>query len=57
MPWFTIGGLNADNIAPTLAAGATRVAVVRALMQADNPTDVARSLVQQTQQTDPPSAF
>ena len=50
MPWFTIGGLNADNLGPTLAAGATRVAVVRALMQADDPTEVARSLVQQTQQ-------
>ena len=50
MPWFTIGGLNAENLAPTLAAGATRVAVVRALMQADNPAGVARSLVEQTQQ-------
>ncbi len=50
MPWFTIGGLNADNLAPTLAAGATRVAVVRALMQAEDPAAVARSLVQQTQQ-------
>ena len=50
MPWFVIGGLNADNLEPTLAAGATRVAVVRALMQADNPAEVARSLVRQTQQ-------
>lgn len=50
MPWFTIGGLNAENLAPTLAAGATRVAVVRALMQADDPEGVARSLVKQTQQ-------
>ncbi|PZO22336.1 MAG: thiamine phosphate synthase [Leptolyngbya foveolarum] len=50
MPWFTIGGLNADNLEPTLAAGATRVAVVRALMQADDPAEVARSLVRQTQQ-------
>ncbi|MEM6451531.1 MAG: thiamine phosphate synthase [Cyanobacteria bacterium P01_D01_bin.105] len=50
MPWFTIGGLNADNLGPTLAAGATRVAVVRALMQAEDPTAVARSLVEQTQQ-------
>ena len=50
MPWFVIGGLNAENIGPTLAAGATRVAVVRALMQAENPTEVARSLVQKTQQ-------
>ncbi|MEM6868134.1 MAG: thiamine phosphate synthase [Cyanobacteria bacterium P01_C01_bin.121] len=50
MPWFTIGGLNADNLAPTLAAGATRVAVVRALMEAADPTAVARALVQQTAQ-------
>lgn len=54
MPWFVIGGLNAENVGPTLAAGATRVAVVRALMQADNPTEVARSLVQQTQQSRQP---
>jgi len=50
MPWFTIGGLNADNLGPTLEAGATRVAVVRALMQADDPAAIARSLVEQTQQ-------
>lgn len=50
MPWFTIGGLNADNLGPTLAAGATRVAVVRAVMEAGDPSAIARSLVQQTQQ-------
>ncbi|MBE9062668.1 thiamine phosphate synthase [cf. Phormidesmis sp. LEGE 11477] len=50
MPWFTIGGLNADNLGPTLAAGATRVAVVRALMEASDPSAIARSLVEQTQQ-------
>lgn len=54
MPWFTIGGLNANNLGPTLAAGATRVAVVRALMQANDPTEVARSLVQQTGQVSTP---
>ena len=53
MPWFTIGGLNAENLGPTLAAGATRVAVVRALMEADNPTAIAQSLVQQTGQSSP----
>ncbi|MEL7227289.1 MAG: thiamine phosphate synthase, partial [Cyanobacteria bacterium J06576_12] len=51
MPWFTIGGLNADNLAPTLAAAATRVAVVRALMEAEDPSAIARSLVQQTGQS------
>ena len=50
MPWFPIGGLNAENLGPTLAAGATRVAVVRALMQADDPAAVARALVEQIQQ-------
>lgn len=50
MPWFVIGGLNAENLAPTLAAGATRVAVVRALMAASDPAAVARSLAQQTHQ-------
>ena len=54
MPWFTIGGLNAENLGPTLAAGATRVAVVRALMQAEDPEAVARSLVLQTQQITQP---
>ena len=54
MPWFTIGGLNADNLGPTLAAGATRVAVVRALMEADDPAAEARSLDQQTQQSEAP---
>ncbi len=56
MPWFTIGGLNADNLGPTLAAGATRVAVVRALMEAEDPSAIARSLVQQTQQPPLPVA-
>ncbi len=50
MPWFVIGGLNAENLAPTLAAGATRVAVVRALMEAEDPSAIARSLVHQTGQ-------
>ena len=56
MPWFAIGGLNAENIEPTLAAGATRIAVVRALMEAADPTEIARSLVEQTQQQ-PPQPF
>ena len=50
MPWFAIGGLNADNLAPTLEAGATRIAIVRAIMQADDPTAIAQSLVEQTKQ-------
>lgn len=50
MPWFAIGGLNLENLKPTLTAGAHRVAVVRALMEADNPEAVARSLTEQIHQ-------
>jgi len=37
-PWFAIGGIDPGNLSEVLAAGATRVAIVRAIMQADNPT-------------------
>lgn len=55
MPFFAIGGLNADNLAPTLSAGAKGVAVVRALMEATDPAEIARSLVKQTGQDAPPT--
>lgn len=37
VPWFAIGGVNAENLGEVLDAGAERVAVVRAIMEADNP--------------------
>jgi thiamine-phosphate pyrophosphorylase len=37
IPWFAIGGIDASNLTEVLAAGATRVAIVRAIMQADDP--------------------
>jgi len=36
-PWFAIGGISFDRLGPVLEAGATRVVVVRALTQADDP--------------------
>lgn len=37
LPWFAIGGINGDNVHDVLQAGAERVAIVRAIMDADQP--------------------
>ncbi len=44
VPWFAIGGIAPDTAAPVLAAGARRLAVVRALTEAADPEPVAREL-------------
>jgi thiamine-phosphate pyrophosphorylase len=44
LPWFAIGGIDAGNVADVVAAGATRVAVVRAIGDADDPERVAAEL-------------
>jgi thiamine-phosphate pyrophosphorylase len=36
-PWFAIGGIGPRQLDEVLAAGATRVVVVRALTEADDP--------------------
>jgi thiamine-phosphate pyrophosphorylase len=38
IPWFAIGSINTDNIHEVLAAGAERIAVVRAIMHSEQPT-------------------
>ncbi|WP_206472827.1 MULTISPECIES: thiamine phosphate synthase [Dietzia] len=43
-PWFAIGGIDATNLPEVLAAGATRVVVVRAITGAADPTAAAREL-------------
>jgi hypothetical protein len=43
-PFFAIGGIDAENVSAVLAAGATRVAVVRAIAQAPDPELAARAL-------------
>jgi thiamine-phosphate pyrophosphorylase len=43
-PWFAIGGIDADRVDQVLAAGATRVVVVRAITEADDPEAAARAL-------------
>ena len=43
-PFFAIGGIDRGNLMDVLAAGASRVAVVRALTEADDPGAAARWL-------------
>jgi thiamine-phosphate pyrophosphorylase len=44
VPFFAIGGLEASNLADALAAGATRVCVLRAIAGADDPQLAAGEL-------------
>ncbi|MBT9316132.1 thiamine phosphate synthase [Leptothoe spongobia] len=46
MPWFAIGGIDLTNVAAVRAAGAPGIAVVRAVMQADDPTQATQAFVQ-----------
>ncbi|HTW20708.1 MAG TPA: thiamine phosphate synthase [Mycobacteriales bacterium] len=43
-PWFAIGGIDEGNLDQVLAAGATRIVVVRAITDADDPGAAAASL-------------
>ncbi|MGW6937073.1 thiamine phosphate synthase [Lentzea sp. NPDC054927] len=42
-PWFAIGGIDLTNLPEVLAAGATRVVVVRAITEAEDPRKAAES--------------
>jgi thiamine-phosphate pyrophosphorylase len=44
VPWFAIGGIDPENVADVVAAGARRVAVVRAICDAADPEAAARAL-------------
>jgi thiamine-phosphate pyrophosphorylase len=43
-PWFAIGGIDGGRLDEVIDAGATRVVVVRAITEADDPESAARSL-------------
>ncbi len=43
VPWFAIGGITLGNVEQVLAAGATRIAMVRALLDAPDPAEAARA--------------
>ena len=44
LPWFAIGGIDETNAADVVAAGATRIAVVRAIGDAEDPEGAAAAL-------------
>jgi thiamine-phosphate pyrophosphorylase len=44
IPWFAIGGIDGANLDGVLGAGASRVAVVRAVCNARDPAAAARAL-------------
>jgi thiamine-phosphate pyrophosphorylase len=43
-PWFAIGGIDETNVRDVVAAGATRVSVLRAIGDADDPERAAANL-------------
>jgi thiamine-phosphate pyrophosphorylase len=44
MPWFAIGGIDLENVAVVVEAGAERVAVVRAIRDASDPEAAALAM-------------
>lgn len=45
IPWFAIGGITPENIVDVIAAGARRVAVVRAVLDACDPAEAAQQFI------------
>lgn len=43
-PWFAIGGIDEDLLLSVMEAGATRIVVVRAIVEASDPASAARRL-------------
>lgn len=41
IPWYAIGGISLDNVREVIDAGATRLAVVRAILDARDPAEAA----------------
>jgi thiamine-phosphate pyrophosphorylase len=44
-PWFAIGGIDLDRLDQVTAAGATRIVVVRAITEAEDPGAAVRALL------------
>lgn len=43
-PWFAIGGITPDNLGQVVDAGATRIVVVRAVTESDDPAAAVKTL-------------
>jgi thiamine-phosphate pyrophosphorylase len=44
LPWFAIGGIDADTVDEVVAAGARRAVIVRAIAHAPDPEAVTREV-------------
>ena len=51
IPWFAIGGIDLENVAAVMQAGARQVAIVRGIMQADDPQGMTQSLLSKLTQS------
>ena len=45
-PWFAIGGITPENLPEVVEAGATRIVVVRAVTEADDPASAVKELLE-----------
>jgi thiamine-phosphate pyrophosphorylase len=45
LPWFAIGGIDLNNVEEVVRAGASRIVVVRAITEAQDPTAAAQALL------------
>jgi thiamine-phosphate pyrophosphorylase len=45
LPWFAIGGIDLSNVEQVVAAGASRIVVVRAITEASDPAAAAAQLL------------
>lgn len=52
LPWYAIGGINREAIEPVLEAGAQRVAIVRAVLDARDPAKAANELISMLNQVE-----
>jgi len=54
IPWFAIGGINLGNVDEVLAAGATRICVVSAILNAPDIAEACREFKRRVSQSQPP---
>ncbi len=47
IPWFAIGGIDVNNVSDVISSGAERIALVRSLIQAEQPTLVTQYFLSQ----------
>lgn len=53
VPFYAIGGVNLDNLPDVLKAGARRIAVLRAITEAEDPAGIARRMKQALLEVNP----